>query len=90
MESIKCIEIFGGGARVAYNRKNRKCGADIMWNSFFSGKTVFPHGITGVFISGDAQIGKDCVIFQQVTIGSNRTSESKHYYSKNSDGKWIF
>lgn len=68
-----------GGARIAYNWKNRKCGADIAWNSSFSGKPVFPHGITGVFISGDAQMGKDCVIFQQVTIGSNRTPGSKHW-----------
>ena len=32
-----------------------------------------------MFISGDAQIGKACVIFQQVTIGSNRTPGSKHW-----------
>lgn len=32
---------------------------------------IFPHGINGIFISGDAVIGKNCVIFQQVTIGSN-------------------
>lgn len=32
---------------------------------------IFPHGLNGIFISGGAKIGKDCVIFHQVTIGSN-------------------
>lgn len=31
----------------------------------------FLHGFTGVFISNGAKIGKNCIIFQQVTIGSN-------------------
>jgi serine O-acetyltransferase len=31
----------------------------------------FPHGISGIYISGSAKIGKNAVIFQQVTIGSN-------------------
>ena len=38
----------------------------------------FPHGINGVFISKGAIIGKNCVIFQQVTIGSNTLSDSKN------------
>jgi len=36
-----------------------------------------PHGNFGVFISGDAIIGKNCTIFQQVTIGSNMLIDSK-------------
>ena len=39
----------------------------------------FPHGITGVFISGGAKIGKNCVIFHQVTIGSNTLKNSPRY-----------
>jgi serine acetyltransferase len=31
----------------------------------------FPHGLNGIFISQMSEIGKDCVIFHQVTIGSN-------------------
>ena len=69
----------GGGYRIAYRYRMQMNGADIAWNSTFLGKPVFPHGIAGIFISGDAQIGKDCVIFQQVTIGSNRTVGSKHW-----------
>lgn len=39
---------------------------------------VFPHGIGGMFISEGAKIGERCVIFQQVTIGSNTLRQSKH------------
>lgn len=39
---------------------------------------VCPHGIFGLFISKAAKIGKNCVIFQQVTIGSVTTKGSKH------------
>lgn len=37
---------------------------------------VFPHGVFGVFISQNAIIGSNCVIFQQVTIGSNTLEDS--------------
>jgi serine O-acetyltransferase len=30
----------------------------------------------GIFVSGSAKIGEDCVIFQQVTIGSNTLIDS--------------
>ena len=38
----------------------------------------FPHGLSGVFISTGAKIGKNCVIFHQVTIGSNTLENSKN------------
>ncbi len=41
------------------------------------GNVCFPHGISGIFISGGAEIGKNCTIFQQVTIGSNTLNDSK-------------
>jgi len=31
----------------------------------------------GIFISGGAKIGRNCVIFQQVTVGSNTLIDSK-------------
>lgn len=37
----------------------------------------FPHGVMGVFISDESKIGKNAVIFQQVTIGAIRTKGSK-------------
>ncbi len=55
------------------------------YNSFlpldieFVGKPIFPHGITGIFISSGAKIGSHCVIFHQVTIGSNTLKDSKGY-----------
>lgn len=41
-------------------------------------KPIFPHRPLGVFISNMAHIGKKCVIFQQVTIGSNSLKGSKN------------
>ena len=40
---------------------------------------VFPHQAMGVFISNWAHVGKNCVIYQQVTIGSNMLKDSKGY-----------
>lgn len=39
--------------------------------AIFRGEPCFPHGITGIFISGGAEVGCNAVIFQHVTIGSN-------------------
>lgn len=49
----------------------------IGYNSEIVEKPVFPHDIIGIFISGDAKIGKGAVIFQHVTIGSNTLPGSK-------------
>lgn len=38
---------------------------------------VLPHGVYGIFISSGAEIGHGCVVFQQVTIGSNTIKGSK-------------
>lgn len=38
----------------------------------------FPHGISNIFISNNAIIGKNAVIFQDVTIGSNTIKDSKN------------
>ena len=44
--------------------------SSIAWSSKFKSEPCFPHGMKGIFISGAAEIGHSCVIFQQVTIGS--------------------
>jgi len=49
----------------------------ISHHSNFLGVPFFPHGPLGVFISRNAVIGKNCVIMQQVTIGSNPLADSK-------------
>lgn len=52
-------------------------GSYIGYSAKFSNKPVFPHGIRGIFISGSAVIGRNCVIFHHVTIGSNTLPDSK-------------
>lgn len=65
-------------ARRIYSSKIKKAGSFLPLNSEFANQPVFPHGITGVFISQGSRIGENCVIFQQVTIGSNSIQGSKH------------
>ena len=60
-----------------FERRLAKQGSWIGWNSNIDNIPTFPHGMSGIFISGDSHIGKDCVIFQQVTIGSNTLVDSK-------------
>ena len=52
-------------------------GGGIDRRSHFDGKPCLPHGFRGVFVSRYARVGKNCVIFQQVTIGSNTLADSK-------------
>ena len=52
-------------------------GAWIGLGAKFKGIPVFPHGFYGIFISNSAVIGKDVVIFHQVTIGSNTLQDSQ-------------
>ncbi len=40
-------------------------------------KFIAPHGLSGIYVSKDAKIGSGCVIFHQVTIGSNNLEDSK-------------
>ncbi len=52
------------------------CGSWIGHETKFAGVPCFPHGIMGIFISGRAEIGKNAVIFQHVTIGSDTLNGS--------------
>lgn len=56
-----------------FNKHNSYIGI----NTKFKNIPYFPHGISGIFISDGAYIGKDAIIFQGVTIGSNTLSDSK-------------
>lgn len=40
-----------------------------------------PHGLSGIYISKKAKVGKGCTIYHQVTIGSNDLIDSKNYGS---------
>lgn len=67
-----------GMLKQAYEKYFMKYGSYVGIGSQIAGRPYFPHGCVGVFISNDAVIGKDAVIFQQVTIGSNTLPDSKH------------
>jgi serine O-acetyltransferase len=62
------------GIYKAYQGMN---GCSIAWNSDLAGVPCLPHGLHGIFISATSKIGKNCVIFQQVTIGANILPDSK-------------
>lgn len=59
-----------------YNKLCKRNGAFLRLTTQLGNGISFPHGIAGVFISQGAIIGDQCVIFQQVTIGSNTLSDS--------------
>ncbi len=60
-----------------YRSYLRSSGCFIASSSIFNGIPCMPHGMNGIFISGSAIIGCNCVMFHQVTIGSNTLPESK-------------
>lgn len=70
-----------GGVRMylkkrQYQKLVDECNAFIPLQVSFAERPTMPHGISGVFISSGAQIGKNCTIFHQVTIGSNTLPDS--------------
>lgn len=64
-----------------YNAYQRKFGASIGIMSEIASPPITPHGLNGIHISEQARIGKNCVIFQQVTIGSNTIPNHPRYGS---------
>lgn len=64
-------------ARWLYIAYLRRQGSFIGFASQIAGPLITPHGMFGVLISEFSKIGKNCVIFQQVTIGSNTLPNSK-------------
>lgn len=50
-------------------RNNSSLGLRPNGGAKFLGKPVFPHGIKSIFVAADAEIGKNVIIYQQVTIG---------------------
>ena len=64
-----------------YTKRLSSKGSYIGQFATFKNNPIFPHGIYGVFISGDSVIGRNCVIYQQVTIGSNTLKGNSHFGS---------
>ena len=70
-------KLTGGIITSYYNDYfNKKC-SFVGINSTFGNIPCLPHGFFGIFISDDAKIGKNCVIYQNVTIGSNSIKDSR-------------
>lgn len=51
---------------------NASLGTHIGYGASFKNTPCFPHGIRGIFVSHNASIGKNAVIFHHVTIGEGR------------------
>jgi len=62
-----------------YSKLMKSMGSAIPLEAVIEGKPELPHGIYGIFVSRGAKIGKGCIIYQQVTIGSNADRDSKGY-----------
>lgn len=62
-----------------YSKLMKEMGCAIPLETIIQSKPKLPHSIYGIFISKKAKIGKDCTIYQQVTIGSNYLKGSKGY-----------
>ena len=63
--------------RLTYGHFSLQRGSFVGLTSEIAGVPCFPHRIQGIFISNTAKLGKDVVIFQQVTIGSNNLPDTK-------------
>ena len=62
-----------------WNRYMRQNGGSISIKAKIAAPLILPHGVSGIFITQSAMIGKGVVVFQQVTIGSNTIRGSKSY-----------
>ena len=73
-----CIQKPSRRKKLLYHNFLRLYGSWIGLGATFDSWPVFPHGLYGIFISNQAHIGNNVVIFQQVTIGSNTLQDSKN------------
>ncbi|MDD2848561.1 MAG: serine acetyltransferase [Desulfuromonadaceae bacterium] len=60
-----------------YNKLSLKFGAYVGYNAQIVDIPTLPHSLFGIFISDLSAIGRNCVIFHHVTIGSNTLQDSK-------------
>lgn len=65
--------------KMVWNNYMQKHAASISIDAKIDAPLILPHGVSGIFISQSAKIGKKVVIFQQVTIGANTIRTSKSY-----------
>lgn len=65
--------------KLVWNRYMSKHTASISIDAQIASPLILPHGVSGIFITQSAKIGRNVVIFQQVTIGANTIPNSKSY-----------
>lgn len=65
--------------KIIWNYYMEKHAASISIDAIIASPLILPHGVTGIFITQSANIGKNVVVFQQVTIGANTIKSSKSY-----------
>lgn len=65
--------------KIIWNKYMEKHAASISIDAKIDFPLILPHGVSGIFITQSATIGKNVVIFQQVTIGANTIEGSKSY-----------
>lgn len=70
LRDLACYPLIGFVFKYLYRIYNILYGASVPLNVVVDKSIRFPHGIHGVFISKDARLGKDIVIYHQVTVGS--------------------
>lgn len=63
--------------RIIYHAYLARYGAYIAPTATFAAMPCLPHGMHGIFIAGAAKVGRNCVIFQHVTLGSNALPGSR-------------
>ena len=73
------IPVIGFFFSYLYRIYNIIYSASIPLSVKISESNIFPHGIHGVFISIDAEIGENNTIYHQVTIGKNQFTEHPRY-----------
>lgn len=61
---------------LAFEREVARQGGWIGRGARFAGQPCFPHGMRGIFISDEAQVGRGCVLFQHTMIVSNQLLDS--------------
>ena len=62
-----------------WNRYMLRNAASISIDAQIASPLILPHGVSGIFITQSAVIGRNVVVFQQVTIGANTIKGSKSY-----------
>jgi len=64
-----CARLFKSWTVLRHRAWSIACGSDVPINCRLEGGLMMPHP-TGIVIHPDATIGPNCIIFQQVTIGT--------------------